>query len=253
MNAVWCQRNRVIADRLTSAIPAQATGRRINRASRSRSSSARPHWAIPKLTAARVGGFRFETCAPFKPTMLGDGGLAADRGLAPGYQAGRDTRRAPRSAYLQRMPEVPLSMVIVTVEPGATLVPALGVWPITCPGAMHRAVCWMRVKSPTAVSSRVAWAAVSPSRSGTVTAGPREMVRFTGDPAGSTVPAGEFWSITIPALNGLATRVTVPTTSPDPARWPATSPSSTPITGGTVVVGTTRRTITFALVAERNV
>ena len=91
------------------------------------------------------------------------------------------------------------------------------------------------------------------SRSGTVTAGPREIVRFTGDPVGSTVPAGEFWSITIPALNGLATRVTVPTTSPDPARWPATSPSSTPITGGTLVVGTTRRTITFALVAERNV
>jgi len=29
------------------------------------------------------------------------------------------------------MPEVPLSTVIVTVEPGATLVPALGVWPIT--------------------------------------------------------------------------------------------------------------------------
>jgi len=65
-------------------------------------------------------------------------------------------------AYLQRMPGVPLSIVMVTVEPGATLVPALGVWPITCPGAVHCALCSMRTASPTAVSSRVAWAAVSP-------------------------------------------------------------------------------------------
>ena len=34
MNAVWCQMNRVIADRLTSATPAQTRGRRINRGAR---------------------------------------------------------------------------------------------------------------------------------------------------------------------------------------------------------------------------
>jgi hypothetical protein len=54
------------------------------------------------------------------------------------------------------MPEVPLSIVIVMVEPGATLVPAPGVWPITCPGAVHCAACSMRATSPTAVSSRMA-------------------------------------------------------------------------------------------------
>jgi hypothetical protein len=69
-SAVSCQMNRVIADRLTIATAAHASGRRINRASRSRSSSARPHWAIPNVTAAKVGGFRFEMWAPFTPTML---------------------------------------------------------------------------------------------------------------------------------------------------------------------------------------
>src|SRR5947207_472902 len=154
-------------------------------------------------------------------------------------------------SYLQMMPDGRLSIVNVTVEPGATLVPALGLWSITWPGSRHCAVCSIWATSPTAVSAPVAWALVSPSRSGTVTA-PREMVRSTGDPAGSTVPAGEFWSITVPAPAGFTTRVTVPVVSPDPARWPATEPWSTPITLGTVVVGTTRRTITFAFVAERN-
>ena len=145
-------------------------------------------------------------------------------------------------------------MVIVTVGPGATLVPALGVWPITCPGAMHRAVCWMRVKSPTAVSSLVAWAAVSPPRSGTVTAGPREIVRFTGDPVGSTVPGGEFWSITIPALNGLATRVTAAHHQPGPGEVAGYPPLRRPRSrrghaGGRDDDGG----VTFALVAERNV
>ena len=69
-NAVWCQRYSVIADRLAVATAAHASGRRIHRASGSRSSSARPAWAMPKVTAARVGGFRFEMAAPFTPTML---------------------------------------------------------------------------------------------------------------------------------------------------------------------------------------
>jgi hypothetical protein len=70
MNAVWCHRNRVIADRLTMAMAAQASGRRIQRARRSRSRRARPAWAMPKVTAASVGGFRFEMWAPLTPTML---------------------------------------------------------------------------------------------------------------------------------------------------------------------------------------
>src|SRR5262249_37355514 len=69
-NAVWCHRYSVIADRLAVATAAHASGRRIHRASGSRSSSARPAWAIPKVTAARVGGFRFEMAAPLTPTML---------------------------------------------------------------------------------------------------------------------------------------------------------------------------------------
>ena len=68
--AVWCQRNKVIADRLTVATAAQASGRRIHRPSGSASSSARPACAIPNVTTARVGGFRFEMAAPFTPTML---------------------------------------------------------------------------------------------------------------------------------------------------------------------------------------
>ena len=44
------------------------------------------------------------------------------------------------------------------------------------------------------------------------------------------VHGGEFWAITVPALAGFATRVTVPSVSPDPARWPATEPWSTPVT-----------------------
>src|SRR2546422_4944517 len=46
---------RSIADRLTVAIAAQASGRRIRAASGSRSSSARPAWAMPKVTTASVG------------------------------------------------------------------------------------------------------------------------------------------------------------------------------------------------------
>jgi len=69
-NAVWCHRNSVIADRLTVATAAHASGRRIHRASGSRSSRARPTWATPKVTAASVGGFRFEMAAPLTPTML---------------------------------------------------------------------------------------------------------------------------------------------------------------------------------------
>ena len=69
-NAVWCHRNSVIADRLAIATAAQATGRRIHRASTGRSSSASPTWAMPKVTTASVGGFRFEILAPFTPTML---------------------------------------------------------------------------------------------------------------------------------------------------------------------------------------
>jgi hypothetical protein len=69
-NAVWCQRNSVIADRLAVATAAQASGWRISRASGSRSSSARPVWAMPKVTTASVGGFRLEMAAPLTPTML---------------------------------------------------------------------------------------------------------------------------------------------------------------------------------------
>ena len=68
--AVWCQRNNVIADRLANATAIHASGCRIHLASRSLSSSASPAWAMPKVTAASVGGFRFETRAPFTPTML---------------------------------------------------------------------------------------------------------------------------------------------------------------------------------------
>lgn len=68
--AVWCQRNSVMADRFAPATAAQARGRRIHRPSGSRSSSARPAWAMPNVTTASVGGFRFEMRAPFTPTML---------------------------------------------------------------------------------------------------------------------------------------------------------------------------------------
>ncbi len=67
--AVWCRRNNVMADRLAVATAAHAIGRRIHRARRSRSSMARPTWAMPKVTTARAGGLRFEIRAPFTPTM----------------------------------------------------------------------------------------------------------------------------------------------------------------------------------------
>src|SRR5438045_931651 len=66
------------------------------------------------------------------------------------------------------MPDVPSSIVMVTVEPGATLVPAAGVWSITCPGSPQSAVCSMRAPSPTAASWLTAWPVASPTRSGTV-------------------------------------------------------------------------------------
>ena len=59
-----------MADRLARATGAQASGRRITRATTGRSSSTRPTWATPKVTAASVGGFRLEMRAPFTPTML---------------------------------------------------------------------------------------------------------------------------------------------------------------------------------------
>src|SRR5690348_9368979 len=160
-------------------------------------------------------------------------------------------RRPGWGSYLQMiLPEVPSSMVIVTVEPGATVAPAPGLWPITCPGSRHCAVCSMWATSPAAVSSLMAWAVVSPVRSGTVTA-PREMVRSTGEPTGSLVPAGEFEAITVPALAGSTTVVTVPTVRPRPARRLAAVPWSAPIRGGTVLTGAVERTMTLALVAER--
>jgi hypothetical protein len=70
MNALWCQRNSVIADRLMVATAAHAAGRRIHLASSGRSSRARPACAMPKVTTARVGGLRFEIAAPLTPTML---------------------------------------------------------------------------------------------------------------------------------------------------------------------------------------
>ncbi len=70
MNAVWCQRNSVMAERLAVATMAQATGWRIHLASSGRSSNARPTCAVPNATTARVGGLRFEIGAPFTPTML---------------------------------------------------------------------------------------------------------------------------------------------------------------------------------------
>ena len=69
-NAVWCQRNSVMADRLAIATAAHATGLRMSRASGPRSSSARPTWAMPNVTTAKDGGFRFEIRAPLTPTML---------------------------------------------------------------------------------------------------------------------------------------------------------------------------------------
>ena len=107
INAVWCHRNRVIADRLTSAIPAQARGRRISRASRSRSSSARPHWAIPKATAARVGGFRFEMRAPFTPTMLAGypaQAISTAVAAAPPASISAGTRRPRSDPWAQATP-----------------------------------------------------------------------------------------------------------------------------------------------------
>jgi len=70
MNAVWCQRNSVIADRLAVMTAAHASGRRIHLASWCRISRARPTWAMPKVATASVGGFRFEIAAPLTPTML---------------------------------------------------------------------------------------------------------------------------------------------------------------------------------------
>ncbi len=67
--AVWCHRKIVIADRFTRATVDQAPGRRMTRASGSRSSRASPHWARPNAAAASVGGFRFDIAAPGTPTM----------------------------------------------------------------------------------------------------------------------------------------------------------------------------------------
>jgi hypothetical protein len=96
------------------------------------------------------------------------------------------------------MPDGRLSIVIVTVEPGATLVPAPGarrpapgVWRLVDHVSGIKASCCVldAGNEPTAVSALVARAVVSPSWSGTVTA-PRKMVRSTGDPVGSVVPGG---------------------------------------------------------------
>lgn len=67
--AVRCRRDTVIAERLTSATAARAAGRTSTRRSGPSSSDAAPHRARPKVTAASVGGSRWETAAPGTPTM----------------------------------------------------------------------------------------------------------------------------------------------------------------------------------------
>ena len=77
------------------------------RASRSRSSSARPHWAIPNVTAARVGGFRFEICDPFTPTMLAGypaQAMSAAVAAAPPASISAGIRRPRSEPSAQAMP-----------------------------------------------------------------------------------------------------------------------------------------------------
>jgi len=151
MNAVWCQMNKVIADRLTVATAAHASGRRIHRASRPRSSSARPHCATPNVTAAMVGGFRLEMAAPFTPTMLAGYPAQAMRAAvaqppAASISAGpRRLRSAPNAQAMLRIPigtvaweETAFRSVLhaalrrVLAEPAATATAGVlfGVWHI---------------------------------------------------------------------------------------------------------------------------
>ena len=67
---------------------------------------------------------------PIRPRWLSGSGAQPRRRLVVRLEAGaRALRPAPGcGSYLQMMPDGRLSIVNVTVEPGATLVPALGLW-----------------------------------------------------------------------------------------------------------------------------
>ncbi len=118
--AVWCHRNIVIADRFTSATAAHTAGRARARRSGPSSSSAPPHWARPKVTAASVGGSRLERAPPGTPTMAA--GYPANRtspavAAAPPASSTHPVRRSRSPPRAQAAPRL-----YGTSQPAATLI-----------------------------------------------------------------------------------------------------------------------------------
>src|SRR5690348_10295657 len=194
----------------------------------------------PGLTVQKIG------IAAGQFSQAGAGSAPCELARVTG---GRTCRAQPGSVP-QHGCRDPLLTVIVTVEPGATTVPAIGVWPITSPGSVHCRVWAIRVASPRAASSLVARPWVRDSSSGTATP-PAEMVTSTIDEEGSIVPAGEFSAMTVPALARLTTEVTLPVMRCERDRRRSTELWSAPVRSGTMVAGAVERTITAAWVAER--
>src|SRR4051794_29687656 len=102
-------------------------------------------------------------------------------------------------------PPVQLGTVRSTAVPGVTTVPGAGLCVDTEPGSTHVFGCsTVPTVRPAATIAARALLSQSPSTSGTV-ALPRDTMTYTIEPAGSTVPPGESWEMTVPAGAGLLT------------------------------------------------
>ena len=85
-----------------------------------------------------------------------------------------------------------------TVDPGATKVPAAGPWVSTSPGLVQALVEEILGTRPSWVIALVALLWGIESRLGTY-APPVDIVKFTGDPGNSMMPAAGLCERTVPA------------------------------------------------------
>src|SRR5438067_4028180 len=138
----------------------------------------------------------------------------------------------------------PLDTTRFTAVPTSTVSPLTGLWLITTPAGTVVLLCCVIVPttSPFSRMMLIAVFAVFASPSGTPTTigviVPSEIVRSTGELAGSTVPSSGFTNITVPMWNSvLLAEPTVPTVSPAFRIAVVAAASVRPFTGGTVSSG----------------
>ena len=132
----------------------------------------------------------------------------------------------------------PLEICRLTVDPGSTSIPALGVVPTMLPAATVGlfAVVDAPTAKPAVVKAVSAAARVKPVTSGTTTCagGPLEICRFTVDPGLISIPTLGVVPIMLPAATvGLFAVVDAPTAKPAAVKAVSAAARVKPVTSGT--------------------